>query len=160
TTAIVSVLYGSLQFRAAEKSRQEEARTKAALNESQRKSADFAVDRGLQFCEDGEIARGLLWLARSLSIAPNDANDLRHAARSNISNWANQLGSRLSATLRLPSPITAVAISPDGKSVLTGAADGCCQLWDATTSNPIGPAFRQVDGIRSAAFSPDGTLIL
>src|SRR5262249_24214666 len=52
--------------------------------------------------------------------------------------------------------VYAIAFSPDGKAVLTGAHDRTARLWDATTGRPLGPPFRHDGNIFSVAFSPDG----
>ena len=54
----------------------------------------------------------------------------------------------------------AVAFSSDGKSILTGDADGKARLWDAATSQPVGKPLEHHGSIVSVAFSPDGKSIL
>ena len=46
--------------------------------------------------------------------------------------------------------------SPDGKTILTGSADGTVQLWDASTGMTIGQRLVHLDGLVIIAFSPDG----
>jgi WD40 repeat protein len=55
---------------------------------------------------------------------------------------------------------SAVALSPDGTTVVTGGADGIIRLWDAATGQEIGsPMSSDASPVDSVAFSPDGTLI-
>jgi len=50
------------------------------------------------------------------------------------------------------------AFSPDGKKILTGAADGTAQLWSVSGSELV--SFLHGDHIKSVAFSPDGRSVL
>ena len=53
--------------------------------------------------------------------------------------------------------ITAVAVSSDGKSVLTGNRDGMARLWDVATGQPLS---RPLPGFSPAAFGADGKTVL
>ena len=55
---------------------------------------------------------------------------------------------------------SARALSPDGKTVLTGSLDGTAQFWDAATGKPIGPPLRHQGLVNAVALSPDGTTAL
>jgi WD40 repeat protein len=68
-----------------------------------------------------------------------------------------------------PSPIYAVVWSPDGKQVVSGSYDKSLKLWDAASGNLVREfkaydekAFPQGhrDGVFTAAFSPDGKLLV
>ncbi|MFI5274784.1 MAG: TIR domain-containing protein, partial [Ktedonobacterales bacterium] len=53
--------------------------------------------------------------------------------------------------------ISAIAFSPDGQTLLTGANHGTLQLWNVASRTPIGASLRgNSDGIVSVAFSADG----
>jgi hypothetical protein len=54
--------------------------------------------------------------------------------------------------------VLAGAFSPDGKTVLTGSADGTAQLWDVATGKPVGPPWRHDGPVRAVAFRPDGRM--
>jgi tetratricopeptide (TPR) repeat protein len=54
----------------------------------------------------------------------------------------------------------AVAISPDGSTLLTGSYDKTAQRWDSTTGEPLGPALQHEDRVSVVAFSPDGKTIM
>jgi len=77
-------------------------------------SANLALDRGLAFCEQGEIGQGMLWLARTLEAAPGDAVQLRHVIRANLAAWSRRVVS-LRGILAVPQGSTCqkVAFSPD-----------------------------------------------
>jgi WD40 repeat protein/predicted Ser/Thr protein kinase len=50
-----------------------------------------------------------------------------------------------------------VALSPDGRRVLTGSHLGkSARLWDFETGQPLGPPLEHPDWVQAVAFSPDG----
>lgn len=54
-------------------------------------------------------------------------------------------------------PVEGIAISPDGRLVATGSADGKLRLWSTATQRQIGaPLHGQASPATSLAFSPDG----
>jgi hypothetical protein len=136
-------------------------------SQAQRLSAGLALDQGIKLCETGEVAPGLLWMARALELTPADQTDLAFAARANLAGWRSHL-----ATHRRGDPqgtaVTAVAYSPDGRWILTGNwgnKDGekgpaLAILWDAAAWQH-GEQVRKLtvqhdQAIWSVAFSPDG----
>jgi WD40 repeat protein len=52
--------------------------------------------------------------------------------------------------------INSVALSPDGRLLAAGGADGSIRLWDAGTGQPIDLLEGRQDQVWSVAFSPDG----
>jgi WD40 repeat protein/tetratricopeptide (TPR) repeat protein len=144
-----------------------------ALRHEKRKAqidlSTFLMDKGLDFCEQGDPSLGMLWLARSLENAPDDADDLQGVIRTNLAAWRHQT-SHLQGAFPSVSG-SQVAFSPNGKTILTVAdprAGGGkeARLWEAATGNPIGMPFpfqgpdTQHAGDQYAAFSPDGKRIL
>ena len=51
--------------------------------------------------------------------------------------------------------VFSMALSPDGKTILTGGMNRS-QLWDMTTGRPIGQPLSQDSLVTVLAFSPDG----
>jgi WD40 repeat protein len=150
------------QSEAAGRLRQEKEQTEAALRESKRLSADLALDRGLHLCAD-DVARGMLWLARGLELAPTDAADLQQVIRMNLAGWRRQLHA-LRACAEYGHD-DHVAFSADGRVALTAGRNESTQrvevqLWEATTGKPIAPPWEHKEGLQSLALSPDGKTVL
>jgi WD40 repeat protein len=55
-----------------------------------------------------------------------------------------------------PKQVNAVALTPDGRRLLTASHDGSIRTWDANTGAP-GPAFEWgIGAVTAVAFAPDG----
>ncbi|MFJ8110063.1 WD40 repeat domain-containing protein, partial [Streptomyces sp. NPDC096132] len=56
--------------------------------------------------------------------------------------------------------VTALAFSPDGRTLAVGHASGALRLWDTATWQPLGGSLNTPgDALRSLAFSADGTSV-
>src|SRR5262249_32885680 len=154
TTIAVSLVFGIASSRSAE-------RLRVALDESRRLSATLAQDRGQALCGQGDLSRGVLWLARSLEPAGLiEAPELRRGSRASLDAWCRELHplramlgheADLSAiapsregTLAAADPETrrpglcdAIALAPDGTLAATGWADGAVRLWDTATAGLV-----------------------
>jgi WD40 repeat protein len=137
---------------------QEQARTEAALRDSQRRSATLALDKGLTLCEQGEVGPGMLWLVRGLELAPADAGDLRRVLRANLAGWRRRL-SPLRALLPHRAEVTLVAFGPDGRRFLTGGSGETVYVWDVATGGRVAVLQHEARA-QAAAFSPDGRIIV
>ncbi|KAG9230029.1 hypothetical protein BJ875DRAFT_537382 [Amylocarpus encephaloides] len=59
------------------------------------------------------------------------------------------------------SKVTSVALSPDGKQIVSGSGDYTVRLWDTATGQPVLPAFEgHTSKVTSVAFSPDDKQIV
>ncbi len=84
--------------------------------------------------------------------------------------WDTARMDRTGTTIRHPHWVAAAAISPDGKTILTGSADpnplklfrssGQAQLWDASTGAAHCEPLPQRLWVLSVTFSPDGSRFL
>src|SRR5262245_8149296 len=135
----------------------------------------FLLDKGLDRCEQGEVGLGMLWLARSLEKAPDDAADLQRVIRMNLASWRHRM-SPLKAVLPHQGAVQRVAFSQDGRTILTVSEvghqgiqllstafiKGEVRRWDAVTGKPLGsPIPHQGPNIPTfVAFSPDGKMVL
>ena len=58
------------------------------------------------------------------------------------------------------SSVMAVAVSPDGKQIVSGSYDKSVRVWDASTGDELNVLKGHRDLVRSVAFSPDGKQIV
>jgi WD40 repeat protein len=56
--------------------------------------------------------------------------------------------------------VTAVALSSDGRRLLSGSEDNTARLWDAATGKAIATLAGHTAQVTAVAFSPDGTRVL
>jgi WD40 repeat protein/tRNA A-37 threonylcarbamoyl transferase component Bud32 len=126
--------------------------------QAQRYAAGLLMERGLGLCQQGQYAGGLLWLARALEAAPEEADDMRDSLRTLLGGWSAHLcPCRL--VLDHPRTVKAADLSADGRLVATASGD-TAQVWDAETGRPIGPPLRHAARIHAVALSPDGRFVL
>jgi WD40 repeat protein len=84
-----------------------------------------------------------------------------HAGRVHLTAqvWEVATGTLVGPPLAHEAPISAVALSPDGKILLTAGTDHRARLWDAA-GQPLGAPLVHPDAITAAAFSPDSRTVL
>ena len=124
--------------------------------------AMFHFERGREACERGDIGPGLLSLVecwRSAIAAGNLGTAWRHIARTSLSAW-QRLHPELEAVFSHAEGVIGVAVSPDGKTVLTGCKDNTARLWDCATGQPIGASLTHRGMVQAVAFSPDGKTVV
>jgi WD40 repeat protein len=130
------------------------------LGEAELRSAELTLDRGLTFCERGDVGVGLLWLVRALEQAPPQAHDLQRVIRANLAGWHDRL-CLLQAALPHNGWVTAVAFCPDGRTFLTVDSHArAAHLWDVDRLDRARATRQQRGEIRAAALSPDGKVAL
>jgi WD40 repeat protein/tRNA A-37 threonylcarbamoyl transferase component Bud32 len=128
--------------------------------EAQRVAVGLLRERGVGLCAQGEYGRGLLWLARALRSTPAEAGDLEDSLRVLLGGWGRYVG-RVTAVFPHANELTAAALSPDGKIIVTGSMDGTARWWDTATRQPIGELLRASAGqVLAVAFSPDGRTVV
>jgi WD40 repeat protein len=134
-------------------------------------TARLTFTRGLNLCEGGDVATGMLWLARSLEIAPEDAPDLQRLIRLNLAAGRYHLPA-LRAVIPMGSgPFSKVCRSKDGKLLaacrFTENADPLAapvpdqvNLWDVNANKPLGKPLRHPHYVLDFELSPDGKTVV
>jgi WD40 repeat protein/serine/threonine protein kinase len=159
--ALASVSLGFALYKAdvADRLLGQQEEINAARLRAEQLAAGLALDKALAVCEQGDIGHGLLLLAQSLELAPEDESDLQWVSRANLAHWRKRLCT-LRAFLEHKGPVMSVDFSPDGRTALTGSEDGTVRFWDTRTGQPRGPHLELGQGVRIAKFSPDGNTVL
>jgi WD40 repeat protein len=91
---------------AEEKARAEERTTRQL-------TAGLALDRGRAAWQAGEPGQGLLWMTRSLTLAPDDDTALQEAIRINLAGWRATVPPP-APSLQHPGVVARAAFTPDG----------------------------------------------
>src|SRR5262249_27898088 len=129
------------------------------LRESRQHLADLSLTQGLGYCEKGEVAQGLLWLARSLALAQQaGAADLERGIRWNLSGW-QPLATKLRMAWQADVPVTAAAFSADGRRVVI-ASGIRAQLRDVATGRLLGPELKGAKDWLAVALAGDGRTVV
>jgi hypothetical protein len=138
---------------------QDELRAQEALEEARAKEADAkrqkeqpvddllranrphpatpALERGLARCREGQVNEGLLWFARGLEES-GDNPAMQLVFRANLAGWGLGQAERKLADQK--GAVVALAVSPDGQSVLAGSDDGSARAWRTDNGQPAGEA--------------------
>jgi WD40 repeat protein/serine/threonine protein kinase/tetratricopeptide (TPR) repeat protein len=111
--------------------------------------------RAVACCRDGLTVVTGGEAARHPIANQQAAKDLKGEARI----W-NAATGRLRKVLPHPRPVWAVAVSPDGRVIITGCGDGKVRFWNRKTGKPIGRPLLHPAPVLAVAFRPDGRLIL
>lgn len=125
-----------------------------ALAKVRRQGTDFALDQGLKLCGQGQVNDGLLWFARGLEESGDDA-DLQRTFRASLAAWG-QPQPEARKLFGQAQPVTALALSPDGKTVLTGGADGVARAWPAEGGKAVGEAPPAEEKVSIVGFGAGG----
>ncbi len=115
--------------------------------------AEEAIKRGSALCGKGQVNEGLLWFARGLEQSADNA-PLQRTCRANLAAWDDTRGER--KLLSQTGPVTALAISPDGKLLLTGGDDGATRAWQADGGQPVGDPVSGQGKVTALAFAGGG----
>src|SRR5437762_14316481 len=114
-----------------------------------------AFTRGVEECEQGNIAQGLLRFARGLEVAPGDEEALIHALRAKIGAWY-PWHAAVRRHLPHPSSVGSFVWSGDGSRLMTEAGDNVVRVWDAQGDQSAPIAIPHAGKIPGMALSLDG----
>jgi WD40 repeat protein len=131
-----------------------------AVLQTRRQLATATLERALALCEQGSLARGVLWLGRGLQLAHEaGADDVEQDCRWNLAAWTCQFH-HLQFVLPHPEAVLAVALSADGQTVASGCKDGKLRLWKIATGESLAAPLAHKSAVKVVAFHPYEPLIL
>ncbi|MCA9055856.1 MAG: serine/threonine protein kinase, partial [Planctomycetaceae bacterium] len=125
---------------------------------TQKLLSESYVDRGRFICLQGEVAHGLLWMARGLVQLPAGESGSAELIRRRIGAWEPLLARRR-ATVMHGDKITHVRFSPDGAWFATGGQDGRVRLWDTQTGVELCGPLMHEQPVSAVTIRSDGRLM-
>jgi WD40 repeat protein/tetratricopeptide (TPR) repeat protein len=137
-----------------------ERTAKEAERQALRQAASSVLGRALALCDQGDVNRGLLLLARGLETARQaEAADLEEAFRWNLGAWAREVH-ELRQMMLHPAAVNAVAVSADGNLAASGCDDGKVRLWNLETGQAVGEPLVHPGRVHAVAFHPKDNKLL
>jgi WD40 repeat protein/serine/threonine protein kinase len=134
-------------------------RERARALDLQQSLARQYLRRGQSLCEQGDLARGLHWLARSLQEAPEQSTALKDVIRENLAGWAQHwIPPR--ALLEHDATLRGLALSPNEKRAVTSTFGGILQFWSLETGEPMPLVRHHGPDVGRIAFSADGRRVV
>jgi WD40 repeat protein len=88
-----------------------------------------------------------------------DGKTLYAAAGRSVWSWDTATGAAGEA-LPHAAEVLSLAVSPDGRRLLTGSTDYSARLWDVAAGRPLGPPLASQSPVRSVAFHPSKPLLV
>jgi serine/threonine protein kinase len=135
-------------------------RERARALDIQQSLARQYLRRGQSLCEQGDLARGLHWLARSLEEAPRQSTALKEVIRENLAGWVEQWVPPHAVLEHEATLNSAIALSPDGKRAVTGCFAGIVKFWSVRTGESLPLVRQHRSDVNRVAFSPDSTRVV
>ena len=114
--------------------RKQDARVADLLHQAGPKAAPRDLEQAIKLCGQGQVDEGILWFVQGLEQAGDDAA-LQRTFRINIAAWGFTPPDP-ATVFDAKQPVTALAFSPDGKTVLAGAEDGSTYAWPIAGGKP------------------------
>jgi serine/threonine protein kinase len=142
----------------------EAEQAKLGQRRAQEAEARLALQQGQALCEQGDIGRGLLWLARSLERADSAGlTELDLPLRVNLAEWG-RLVRPPGPLLHNPAAVLAMAFDSSGRLLVAGGKDGQAHFWNLEDGREVEPPLkppgsRPKTWIACVEFSPDGRTI-
>jgi WD40 repeat protein len=120
-------------------------------------NATLARQKGSDLSNSGELARGTLWLVKSLQTCPESAlaRDLEGIIRTDLASRILTLH-RLERAFSIPGSFVAFGFRPTGEPLLLDGAGG--KLKDLTTGRTLGDLPIDSSKISARALSPDAQI--
>jgi WD40 repeat protein len=143
---ILSFILVSWLWRRAEVKADAEAGAKRMAQQARliafEKQAELTYHQGMALCEQGEVARGLLWLARGLELITEARSEsLDRVIRINLADWAGQLSLPLRLSpMQHSGPVLDISFRRGGRALVSVGKEGVARTWDTETGHEIEPA--------------------
>jgi WD40 repeat protein len=147
---VALVIFAQLRG-AAEVSR---ARAEKSEVEVAKRLTESYVEQGRRALVDGDTADALLYLDQALHRGADGP-----ALRFMLARALEPLDAEISTLRGHTGQLWSVDISPDGKQILTAAADGSVRLWAADTGAPLRTIAAHPEGELDAAWTPAGLVV-
>jgi WD40 repeat protein len=145
-------------------------RARAEEKKAQREVMRLAFQQATVLSEQGEVARAMHALAHGLALAERGGEtDLEWLFRANLAAWRYHCHT-LRRVLPHPAGVSAIAWSPDGRTLATACWGQPTRLWDLASGKPRGQTIKHEEqwpgrpfnpvNTTGLAFSPDGKTLL
>ena len=131
------------------------ARSKVLLTEVDRAEATGLLAQATQALQQKNYDSATQLAARAEKTNPNQPQ-----TKELLQKILVEYGGELRAFTGHKGAVTAVAYSPDGKSVLSGSEDQTLKLWEVASGKEVRTFTGHRGVVTSVAFSPDGNLAL
>jgi WD40 repeat protein/serine/threonine protein kinase/ribosomal protein S27E len=158
--ALLGVVGLSLRLAFAEKQRELDSLKLANADQlTKLQAATIGLERGVTLAGQGDMDRGMVWLASSLIDAPENADELQKTIRRNLASYYRTIHPFTNVLGLRGSPTNSMTLSPDGELLLLGLGNGTASFWRLSTGEPVGPRIQHGDKILSVAVHPAGKTI-
>lgn len=154
TQALATATENEKQAKASEqKAKDEKLRAEAAQHNEKRESARLALERGLTLLEQGTMNHGLLWIAKSMTVAPDDDVDFRRVAWLNLAAWYPQMHT---AQWRQRISAASMLFLPDPNLLILAGSDGKVRCWNTARNREVWISEPLEGPLKALALSRDG----
>ena len=127
-------------------------------------TASLSLDRGLALAQQGKARNGLLWLARTLELNPEESSSLDRVIRLNLAAWKSRVPISRGCLKHPEREVMSIRFSPDGQTLATIAgfwddeAPFRGYLWNAVTGERIAGPLAASGEVYAVAFSRDSSV--
>jgi hypothetical protein len=122
--------------------------------QAERQKTGPTLERAVSLCEQGKVGEGLLWMVRGLETVADDA-EAEQALRTHLAAWG-QPQPEPRVVLRPQGAVTALALSPDRKTLATGGADGTVRAWEADSGQARDRLLELPGPVTALVYTADG----